>query len=659
MKYILFYTVLLLLLLQIVKNTARSSSFSAIQQDIDNIDDDYNINDVELHNNVNEVSESSLTESTDNSILRDEEFLLSDELFLHENDDIIFNPTGLTYKDCPLSITAAQEFEITNMMTSSVIIFSINSNNKQFYSILTTPIEILPNEKYIIKILYLPIRVEHIDIELSIMTSRGEYKYAIEANSILNSYRINPQLGIRFPSSNNILEKPIVIYNPHKETLYITEIFTTEDFLTLKDSKSSHSDHENSVSLSDTISNELQVKDLNNKNIHENLHEKLEYLEGTWSIPPGIEKEIIILSVSTDLNPGFHNGFLHIKTNYDNIVMPIEIQILNTLIYPQYEEFNFGVLTTPSERVSQDIYIVNNSPTSGGSSGVVEVIEIIPVDPDPNLYIEISTTPYIYPSSSSSSTSTTNINNIAKLYYTGTVPGIYTNKLLIITNNTNAINAVLEVRYTAHILHGGIQYDKKQTFFSFPIYNHTYVDNCQHCSRQLNNTITNIIYTEYINAINNNIINTKLPIIDQPDYIIKKEIQLLNLFHIPVAIIDMKLVNCDDIMYINYIKPTRSVLTNRTLLNKNGVVVEYMYPWKPIELLLRYALVTVLYSEDDAYLPRTCYIDVTTNISVHRIPVHLASLALSIDYMDVVSICIVYRYSVYIVCVCIVYILYA
>lgn len=635
MKVALLRLVLCVVLLALgtIASTDRSSSFSAVDSELESFEDEYNT--VE-------------PESTDSTATNDSEFenyhmnqldeYEADLFPLDGSGDVLFKPTSLTFRDCPLSITVAQDFELLNTMSFPIVVFGIKSNNRQFHSVLTKQIEVPAGEAYVVRILYLPYRVETVAAEITILTSRGEYRFPITGNSVLNPYRVNPQLGVRFPAGGSILEKPIIVYNPHKETLHITEVFTTEPFLTLKDAAFGINRVSQPLLSADTNSQATSTggsagsvagsgKDKTGAPAS-SLPELAEFNDGTWSIPPGSEKEVIILSVSTDLKPGNHDGFLHIRTDHDNIVMPIELQILSTLVYPQHEELAFGTLTAPTERKYLDLWVKNNGPTA------VAVTEIIPVEPDVNLAIEIAQNPIIYPGNMINS-------RVARIIYTGTRPGIVANKLLVITNNTNAASAVFDVRYTATVLHGGVRFAQMQTLFFIEVHNKTFIEECQECDTHGNKDGFYARDTELL-----------LGALDDRDgqvgdsshrdrvdsgRIYHREMKMTNYFDAPVALLDAKITGCDGILSTDFVPPTVQDLA-RAVPNA-GIVVEGMHPWKPINVYLQRALVYALYRENIGYLPKSCSLDITTNVSAHRVPLHILTTALSIEFMDVVSPC--------------------
>lgn len=627
--------VLFLLLVALVR--ADRTSLFAAESELDSFDDtntnnnDYTTDQLAAHDFIDSDGQHNEFEG---------QFGV-DPLMFDENNDVQFTPNSLMFRDCPLSITAAKVFELQNTMTSPVIIYSIRSSNNQLHSTLNTQTEVDGGESITINILYLPYRVETIVAELTILTSRGEYRFPITANAVLNPYRVNPQLGIRFPTGGSILEKPIIVYNPHKETLHITEIFTTEPFLTLKDA--AHSTYRQQQRLEQSAAQQGGSgggNTINGQRNHNTLQgqaaqlpELADYSDGTWSIPPGSEKEVIVLAVSTDLRPGQYSGFLHIKSNFHNLVMPVELSILSTLVYPQHEELFFGTLTSQTDRKTLDLWVKNNGPTA------VEVTEIIPVEPDENLLIELAALPIVYASNHASS-------RVAKLTYLGKRVGNISNKLLVVTNNTNAASAVFEVRYSATVLHGGVGFEQSQTQFYFEIYNHTWSAECSHCDTHGHSggfdwTEADDLLSARLQRLQQRAAGTAgadglaSVVGDRSDQLVHREIKLINHYDAMVALTDARLTNCQDIMYTDYAPPTPQQVTYPG--HNQGVVVDYLHPWKPINVYLRKALVYALYREDSGYLPRTCHLDVTTNVTSNRVPLQLLTGALSIDYMDVVS----------------------
>jgi len=587
-------------------------------------------------------------DNADSSLFNDmgEEEFLENAILFDENGDVAFQPTTLYYNDCPLSITAAREFVMTNNMNKPVTVFTVRSNNRQFHSTLTKNQEIAGGGNLKVHILYLPQQVEYLTADLTIVTSRGEYNIPIKANSIENTYRVNPQLGVRFPAGHSVLETPIVVYNPHKETLQITEVFTTETYLSLKGAAFQ------GVGSDPDALPPVQRKASQNHLLSDTAVDSGEK-HILWSIPPGTSKEIITLSIDTDLIPGPHSGFLHIKTDHANLVMPVELQVLNTLVYAQHEEIQFGVFTAPHTRVTRDLWLNNNG------LDAVEVLEIIAVDVDPNLEIELVQPSIIYAGEKISS-------RVAKLHYTGKHEGKYRNKLLIMTNNTHTASAVVEVIYSAHVLHGGIQYERALTLMSVEVYNKTYPFECSQCDPHgarlgFNDDLYAALLDEYylkqnLQAQNADLLhppttttthtngfpNTQtnqmndLSLSDRPEHLITHTVRIGNFFDAPLALLDVTFNSCEEFMSTDFVPPNSTDILYST--SESRIVVNKLEAWKPIKITLKAALVYALYRENHDFLPKVCFMDLKTNISSHRVPIHVVSGALSIEYMDMVRI---------------------
>lgn len=613
-------------------STNRESSVFDINNELEQLEEQY------------EVGFDSVTPPNggeEDSAIQDEGEFTDDELPVNEDGDVIFKPSSLFYKDSPLSVTASQEFEMLNTLSSPVIVYAIRSSNRQFHSLLTKHQEIQPGKKLVMKIIYLPYQVEAVSAELTIVTSQGEYTFPISGNSVLNPYRVNPQLGVRFPAGATMVEKPIVMFNPHMETLFITEVFTSEPFLSLKGAafqRDKHgairppSDQDNRPTgkLWDTLAEA-------GKKAHQHTPEEIELL---WTIPPGAEKEIITLSAATDMKPGRHEGFLHIKTNFDNIVMPVELQILTTLVYPQQEELFFGTLTSPEDHLTHDLWMNNN-----GVSHVM-VTEIIPVEPDPNLVVELVPFPIIFAGDKISS-------RVARLTYSGTHPGAVSNRLLIITNDTNAASAVVDVRYSANVMHGGLRFEQMQTVFLLDIYNQTYPAACLHCDQHgrtrgfdptLTPTLLEEFYSSGAHAQNSTTPDdasvavspgVSPPMAERPEHVLLRELTLTNFFDAPVVLEDVRFFTCRDILSTTFKRAEMSEILDPA--RNRGIVVHRLQTWAPVGLLLKKSLVYALYRENSDYLPRTCELDIITNVSKHRVSVYVMSFVLSIEHMDMVS----------------------
>ena len=68
-----------------------------------------------------------------------------------------------------------------------------------------------------------------------------------------------------------------------------------------------------------------------------------------WQIAPRSEKEIIQLSFR-GAQPGRFQGYVHVKTDRENMVLPVELHVLRGGLHATPPEVDFGILTSFDER---------------------------------------------------------------------------------------------------------------------------------------------------------------------------------------------------------------------------------------------------------------------------------------------------------------------
>jgi hypothetical protein len=126
----------------------------------------------------------------------------------------------------------SEYFKVKNTFDREFELHSIVSNNLQFHPVFSTPKILLPNEIITIEIVFFPYYVETARANITLSSSIGEYNYNIVGHAIQNPHNLHPFTGMKLIGGSSY-EQPIVIFNPYSDTLYIREIYTSEDFLTL------------------------------------------------------------------------------------------------------------------------------------------------------------------------------------------------------------------------------------------------------------------------------------------------------------------------------------------------------------------------------------------------------------------------------------------
>ena len=234
------------------------------------------------------------------------------------NKNVIFTPSVLHYTDSPACIPSMADFTITNNFDHSIHLTEVISDNSQYYPVLFQPQSLAANSSLNIQLLFLPYHIETSQATLKIVSSEGEYAYKIIGRSTKNPYNLHPLSGFRVPAGVPH-EQSIIMKNPHTEVLQVREIFTTEDFLSLKGTSGDSGSGTEKMSH-DKVS-EGQTK--------------------MWEIQPGEEKEVVVLTMSSSI-PGSYNGYVHVKTDKDNIVLPIDLTVLKGGLFASPSNIDFG-----------------------------------------------------------------------------------------------------------------------------------------------------------------------------------------------------------------------------------------------------------------------------------------------------------------------------
>ncbi len=346
-----------------------------------------------------------------------------------EGDDrkgITFTPSVLHYTDSPACIPSMSDFTISNNFDHSIYLTAVTSDNSQYYPVLFQPQSLAANSSLNIQLLFLPYYIETSEATLTIASSEGDYEYKIIGRSIKNPYNLHPLSGFRVPAGVPY-EQSIIMKNPHSEVLQVREIFTTEDFLSLKGTSGDSGGR--TEKMSREVVSEGQTK--------------------MWEIQPGEEKEVVVLMMSSSI-PGSYNGYVHVKTDKDNIVLPIDLTVLKGGLFASPTNIDFGTIT--SSGISENavkLWLMNSD------SRDVLVNDILPLNPDKALVIKHE----------NRLLKAGKDTLIATLSFDSRDEVSMHNKVLIMTNNSNPALATVEIPYEAHVLHGGISIEIEQTIF--------------------------------------------------------------------------------------------------------------------------------------------------------------------------------------------------
>ena len=494
----------------------------------------------------------------------------------HGTELLTFSPQVLRYESSPVCIPKVSTFTITyNGVTDDDIqLISIAADNPQFYPVMFQPQPLSSMNSIQIRILFLPFYAQPAEATLTISTSLGDFEYTIEGAPAYNAYRLHPFVGYKIPSGVPF-EQPITIHNPHSEVLRIREIFTTEEFLSLRGALSSDDPRNGSLSSVTNLNGQMGGD--------------------VWELEPGTERTVIHLSMGSSL-PGSYMGYVHLKTDRDNIVIPVDLQVLEGGLHATPEVINFGILTKSNDVSKVDLYLMNSG------TNAVEVVEIVPIQPDSTLVIS-----YTQPSQDRILLEGTDTKIATLIYKSSSASMKISNKILVITNHTNPALATLEIPYEASSVQGGIGVDDtSDLLFTLPIRN---LSSTNKKNGQTHHSSSKSAWTKE----------------DKDDVI--RSVTLTNYFSVPLEVLSVDTAQCPGLF---------SIRDNDDVPFETG---EHNSPELPsiysVPSLGSLRAITIIFHKTVAYarfsnqfdtLPAVCYLEIMTNVSgaVH-IPLSIAT----------------------------------
>lgn len=130
---------------------------------------------------------------------------------------------------------------------------------------------------------------------------------------------------------DTLYSKPISIFNPHDDILYVKEVFISGEFFRITLPSKESDDNTSS--------------------------EKLYNDELLWAIRPHERKPVIVLQFCSTKS-GVYQGFLNIVTNQGNFTVPIDISSVIEGVHIINESLDFGTMSVNESR-SIEVYFLN------------------------------------------------------------------------------------------------------------------------------------------------------------------------------------------------------------------------------------------------------------------------------------------------------------
>jgi hypothetical protein len=245
-------------------------------------------------------------------------------------------PASFSFGSHYTCIAKSQDFELKNLSPDpgdQLEVYSVAAGSLHFHVANFSPLTLMPNKTRAIRIMFLPYLAGATSVVVVIQTSLGGFLLRLSGEGVSNPYGVKGFTGVRVPMG--ITYNPAVqMYNPFDEPLHIKEIFTTEGFLHL--------------ALPDFVDDVDKVEEVNAVSTSASI----------WHMQPREIKDVIELSFRSH-TPGTYRGFLHVKTNLDNLVVPIDIVVLSGGLHAMPEELHFGA-TVPGEAHTIPVTLLNS-----------------------------------------------------------------------------------------------------------------------------------------------------------------------------------------------------------------------------------------------------------------------------------------------------------
>lgn len=491
-----------------------------------------------------------------------------DENSSHRMDGgFFFKPAKLLFDHSPTCIPSIAQFEVHNLFQWSIDIYAIQSRDPQFHPILFQPQSIPPENGLVIQVLFLPNFMDLVPGELLIETSEGVFSYKLEGRAVANPYRLHPFLANKVMlTSSESLQIPVRMFNPHSSTLHIMEIFTTEDF----------------ISLSEVPRGQASASVSNSK-------EGNSSIDMTWSIAPGKEEVVMVLGISPmkpqQQQPGFKRGFVHIRTDHDKMIVPVEVEFVPGGIRLLDPALDFGIIRSLEERKTLDINIANDGSES------VKILDISIEGNGQGLAVVFNEELMIYADRPYTKVAVAYFQ--AKSMKMGPQGGF----IVISTNCSNTAGAILRIPFNAIILQGGLGYDSH-----------------------------NAIYFINPPAMLQLMGKTSLSDLTDPSVCMgqKQEINFQNHYPTSIIIYTVQVQTCPDLIQLINLPESREIGTMRT--------------WGPLKVHFCMDKILYHYALEDDFVPKTCWLEVQSNISNIRFPVYITDGRLEVDLIDAVRI---------------------
>lgn len=246
---------------------------------------------------------------------------------------VSIQPPFLDWQEVYICEPAAISVEIINTSEDSpVTLFSVSTDNQQFFPSAFREVTVPPRASVNISLTFLPVKSGSAEATLLVQSSAGGFLIQMHGWGVPSHLQAAPVTGKRVLVGKSFTHS-LVLRNPYAELLRVTEVFTSDDFL------------------------QLTLPQKGGKGAQGGTG-------GLWEVPPGEAKPVIEIEFQS-AGPGKHSGLVHVAYGIVNgtiegtLVIPVEVEVVHGGLFTHASEFDFGTLTVLGERRELPIVVTN------------------------------------------------------------------------------------------------------------------------------------------------------------------------------------------------------------------------------------------------------------------------------------------------------------
>ena len=338
-------------------------------------------------------------------------------------------PEYLRYDAWPLCIPQVLRVELVNthaheeLLVHSVSPVGAAADQFHVAALPSSPVPLLPGGRLPLSVVYLPSMQGYANGTLLMQTSHGGLLYDVSGIGMPSPYKLAPIVSASVPLGAPY-RPPFQLHNPHNKPMRITEIFTSESFL------------------------HLELPQPDERPPHVLTTEEL------WQLGPAETRNVVTLNFAAPDGIGRYRGYVHVLTDFDTLIVPVDLTVTPAAVQRIPEMIDFGLLTSAEQTVTRSLSL-NSALRENILAMDVTARPAVPslrLTPGPN---SMKLRP---PDGRNIVMLMANQTlEITKLTFSGKVQGDFKGELVVTTSSTDPLIKELLVPYTARVVHGAIR----------------------------------------------------------------------------------------------------------------------------------------------------------------------------------------------------------